>query len=76
MMYEEYGWGSMMGFGVLGMFIWFGFWVAFIWFILYLFRHGKGSSKNNSALQILEGRHAKGEINKEEFEEKRKTLMR
>jgi putative membrane protein len=30
--------------------------------------------KGNDALQILEGRYARGEINHEEFEERRRTL--
>ena len=35
---------------------------------------GQGSNKHISALEILKERYARGEIGKEEFEEKRKNL--
>ncbi len=76
MMYglNGYGWDSMMS--------WFGggimmivFWTAVIYFIVWLVRNDKINSKdNNAALNILKERYAKGEMDKKEFEEKKKDL--
>jgi len=79
MMYGIYngygGWGNMMG--------WFGggimmvlFWVAVIYFFVWLVRNNKtnGIDSNKKALDILKERYAKGEIDKKEFEEKKKDL--
>ena len=78
-----YGWGScpgMMGWG------WFGgimlgiIWVGAIIVIILLIRRFLASSHvgdgkgEGSALEILKKRYARGEINKEEFEEKKKDL--
>ncbi len=73
-----------MGWGVLG---WFGpimmliFWIAIIlaiiFFIRWLIFSAKGSrnlKSEDSALDILKKRYARGEIKKEEFEEKKKDL--
>ena len=74
--YNGYGgWGNMMG--------WFGggimmvlFWVAVIYFFVWLVRNNKtnGIDSNKKALDILKERYAKGEIDKKEFEEKKKDL--
>ncbi len=86
-----YDWGmgsGMMGYGY-GM-SWYGhilmliFWVAVIVGIIFLIRWlvvsshavGQGTSQGtDTALDILRKRYARGEINKEEFEEKKKDLM-
>jgi putative membrane protein len=75
------GWGYGMGwFGPIFMVI---FWIAVIVGIIFLIRWlvvstrgGSSSAKaEDSALEILKRRYARGEINKEEFEEKKKDLV-
>ncbi len=75
------GWGGGMGwFGGIMMFL---FWAAFMVGLIILIRWlwlsssryaGGGVSDGNAALNILKERFAKGEIDKEEFEAKLKTL--
>lgn len=76
--YHSFGiWGFLIG----------GLWhilllVLIIWFIVWLLRGPRGRRWGNmpgmwhshSALQILNERYAKGEITKEEYEERKKTL--
>jgi putative membrane protein len=75
------GWGSGMG--------WFGggimviFWIAVIvgiallirWLIISTRATSHGTSSGESALEILKKRYARGEIDKQEFEEKKKDLL-
>jgi putative membrane protein len=75
------GWGSGLG--------WFGgiimaiFWIAVIvgiillirWVIISTRTPSHGTSPGESALEILKKRYARGEIDKQEFEEKKKDLM-
>ena len=77
----DWGWGGhpMMwgawGFGMMFMMILF--WgliiVAVVVGIRWLLGQGK-ESRSDSALEILRQRYARGEINKEEFETRRKDL--
>jgi putative membrane protein len=72
------GWGYGMGwFGIIFMII---FWIALIIGVIFLVRWvwlstAKGrTSVEESPLEILKRRYARGEINKEEFEQKKKDL--
>lgn len=51
-------------------------WTGIIFFIIWITIQatGKLTSNPHSALDILKERYAQGEINKEEFEEKKKEL--
>ncbi len=74
--YSGVGFGNMLGFfgGGIMMIL---FWGAVIYFIVWLVRNSKANStnnQNNKALDILEERYAKSEIDKKEFEEKKKDL--
>lgn len=85
-----YDWGmgpGMMGGGYgMGWFsplIMIAFWIAVIVGIVFLIRWlvistrstGQGTYHEDSALEILKRRYARGEIGKEEFEEKKRDLM-
>ncbi len=84
--WQDGGWG-MMGSGVMGGFSWWWFmpiffilfWGLVIWGIVALVRGLSGSrdsdsSRADSALEVLKKRYARGEIDKEEYEEKKKDL--
>ena len=62
----NYGWGWGMGFGWLFMVI---FWVLVILGIVYIIKMiAGGAKKEETALDILKKRYAKGEITKEEYD--------
>lgn len=71
------GWG--MGFGGIGMIL---FWAPVIIGVVVLARwlvsgpSGGGSSREKTALDILKERYARGEIEREEFERKKRDLNR
>ena len=83
----QYGGWGMMGPGMMGGFSWWWFmpifmilfWGLVIWGIVSLVRglsgaRGSDSSTTDSALEVLKKRYARGEINKEEYAEKKKDL--
>ena len=78
----DWGWGGhpMMwgawGFGMMIMMIlfWVLIIVAVVLGIRWLMGQGK-ESRSDSAVEILRQRYARGEVNKEEFESKKKDLM-
>ncbi|MBI4298052.1 MAG: SHOCT domain-containing protein [Chloroflexi bacterium] len=75
--------GTMDGFGwgwFMPIFMIF-FWVLIIWAVVALARgvagpggSDPGSSHPDSALEVLKRRYARGEIGKEEYEEKKRDL--
>ena len=72
-------WGYGMGWG--WSIIMMVFWIAVIVGIIFLIRwialstdRRHETSAEDSAMEILRNRYARGEINKEEFEEKKKDL--
>ena len=72
-----YGWGGGSGFGIIGMLLW---WVLIVLGIVllakWLFGGGPGGGRTSGdrALEILKERYARGEIDKQEFEEKKRDL--
>jgi len=65
------------GFGGSGMMIFWWLLIIVIVYGLFQFfrtRQKSNSNKQESALDVLEKRYAKGEITKSEFEEKRKDI--
>jgi putative membrane protein len=78
------GFGMMRGFGWgmvgIGFVVMIAFWSLVIWGIVSLIRWFASTAGSNpthqgaSALEILKQRYARGEINKEEFEQKKKDL--
>jgi putative membrane protein len=74
------GWGHMMncGFGYGGMFMWIIFLIVIgvvIYFIVQTQKtKGQTPTQNESHLDILKRRYAKGEIAKEEYEKMKKDL--
>jgi putative membrane protein len=75
------GWGYGMGW--FGPIIMIAFWIAVIvgivllirWLILSTRSVNQKTHHDDSALEILKKRYAKGEINKDEFEEKKRDLL-
>ena len=79
MMHYGYGVG-LEGFGLMGwismVFWWLLLIAGVVFFVKWIIKQGKdGDMKVKSALDILKERYAKGEIDKKEFEEKKKDLM-
>lgn len=76
------GWGNMMdgwnGFGIFGWLSMLLFWILLILGVIALIRYIGRSGQNREGktpLEILKERYARGEINKKEFEEKKKDLL-
>ena len=74
MMYGYYG--NWMGHSFLGGFVMILFWIALIFLIIRIARgsHWYEEYKGRTALDILKERYARGEIDRKEFEEKKKDL--
>lgn len=71
------GWGTGWGFGwIFGLLFMIALIIGVVWLVKNVAGSGTSSSspKEESALELLKKRYARGEINREEFEEKNKDL--
>jgi putative membrane protein len=68
--FGEHGWG-MGWWWIIGLVIV----IAVIWMVIKSMNRNTGSTPQKSALDILKERYASGEIDKEEFEKRKKDLM-
>ncbi len=78
-MWHWMGNGFGWGFGMLGMALfWLVFVAALVWVVRAVWdrtaRNGRPTRESESPLEILQRRYARGEIDRAEFEEKRKDL--
>ncbi|MDO9097620.1 MAG: SHOCT domain-containing protein [Candidatus Methanoperedens sp.] len=73
-MMDGYSYG-VMGYGMLifGFIFWLLILIGLVLLIKYLWEGG--AKKEESALELLKKRYARGEISKEEFEERKKDLL-
>jgi putative membrane protein len=78
----EFGFGMPFGFGILGLIFMLAWWGLIIWaivlFVQWIVRSSNGHERRHtmSALDIAKARYAKGELNKEEYEEIKKELTK
>ncbi|MDA8087077.1 MAG: SHOCT domain-containing protein [Nitrospiraceae bacterium] len=81
LLWNGYGAGPGMmwyGFGVLGWLMMIAIWVLVVAGLIYLVRwlaRPSNRGGQETALDLLKKRYAKGEISKEEFEEKKKDIQ-
>jgi putative membrane protein len=73
--FTDYGWMPMMGIGLLGMILFWGLLIAGTVFLIRWVIGETVIKREDSALEILKKRYARGEINKQEFDERKKDLM-
>ena len=74
----NFGWGSSMPFfgGGVFMILWWLLIIAgIIALVKWMMSQGTPQHRSTSAFDVLKERYAKGEINKQEFEEKKKDLL-
>ncbi|MDO8727882.1 MAG: SHOCT domain-containing protein [Candidatus Methanoperedens sp.] len=74
-MMDSYGYGMMGGgYWILGLIFWILVIIGLVLLIKYLWEGSGAKRGEESALEILKKKYARGEISKEEFEEKKKDL--
>lgn len=75
-MMDGYGYGMMSGsYWILGLIFWILVIIGLVLLIKYLWEGSGAKRGEESALEILKKKYARGEISKEEFEEKKKDLL-
>ncbi|MCZ7399785.1 MAG: SHOCT domain-containing protein [Candidatus Methanoperedens sp.] len=75
-MMDGYGYGMMSGgYWILGLIFWILVIIGLVLLIKYLWEGGGARREQESALEILKKKYARGEISKEEFEDKKKDLI-
>ncbi len=73
-------WGMMGGFGGFGMIIWIVVLIAIVAFVVWLVRSPASSGMHHlspprsSGLDVLEERYARGDINRDEYLQKKKDI--
>jgi putative membrane protein len=72
-MYEHDGW-MFFGGGLMWLF-WLLIIVAVLLLVRFIVAGGSSSSTKDSALEILKKRYGRGEINDEEYEQRRNKLL-
>jgi putative membrane protein len=73
-MMDGYGYGMSSGMWILSAIFWILIFVGLVLLIKYLWERAGPKGAQELPLEILKKRFARGEINKEEFEEKKKDL--
>jgi putative membrane protein len=68
------GYGMGYGFGIFGLIFLILVIIGLVLLIKYLWESGGAKREQESALEILKKRYARGDISKEEFEEKKKDM--
>lgn len=73
-------WGFMWGFGLFGLLFWvavFALIVVLIWKLVTGWGGGRGGGtpRRESPLEILQRRYARGEIDRDEYQKKRRDLQ-
>ncbi|OGJ60352.1 hypothetical protein A3A67_03830 [Candidatus Peribacteria bacterium RIFCSPLOWO2_01_FULL_51_18] len=74
MMGYGFGFGGLAPFGFLLMILWWVFVMVAIVALIKWIASGSGMFREKSPLDILKERYAKGEIDRKEFEERKKSL--
>src|SRR3990167_816482 len=69
-----YGFSGFAPFGMIFMILWWVLIIAGIVALVKWISRNSGTAEGNSALEILKERYAKGEIDKKEFDERKKDL--
>ena len=74
-------WGMMGGYGGFGMLIWVVILIAIVLLVVWLVRTQASAGmhqlppRRSSGLEVLEERYARGEINRDEYLQKKKDIV-